>query len=642
VTTLGGDDVEIYLGPSAIESGYPESGLLGLDVESTYLTDRGQFDPDFRVRTVQIATKRVARVFDVDDPLQRERAIEVLSDPAYSFCSHTDMDVLAIWTSLGIDISARNVDTRMLAIQADPDNNSDRDLKTLATKYGMPELAAADAELEAWMREEWVTTGGGKRNAKKTDIEAFGWNMLAEMASETWPEVFTRYAGLDAVACRRLAELLVPDTHMPPELLRVDQWLHVRTTRQRMAGKRIDTEALATLHAEATTITSQAKTAAEELTGGVNINGPKILDWLAEHGADWSQWEAAGGATTPKGMPSLAKENISLLLGDGFALDLTAKQVVELMREQKGSLDLLRKTTDVTSRLVTHADGIARIHPLVNPIGATTTARMSSSGPNVQNFSKKDPRMRGLFLPEPGYTFVTADFAQIELRVVAALAREDKMIDVIKSGGDLHDLTVDLLAERGVTITRDIAKMTNFLIVYGGGAKALHDQGGVPMDVAMEVIRVFREQYTDIARYAQYMGMETEAIRTISGRRLPVTRVKGSGDRAGELRSYANVNYAVQSAARECLVTAWIDLEERHGRAGIVWLPVHDELVLMVPDDEIEAVIADVEDSMTFDFRGVPIEADAIVLLDEHGVSRWMPGKHAEKIAAAKAERVAA
>jgi hypothetical protein len=63
---------------------------------------------------------------------------------------------------------------------------------------------------------------------------------------------------------------------------------------------------------------------------------------------------------------------------------------------------------------------------------------------------------------------------------------------------------------------------------------------------------------------------------------------------------------------------------------------VHDELVLQVPDDEIDAVIADVEDSMTFDFRGVPIEADAVVLRDEEGISRWMTGKLAEAIAAEK------
>jgi DNA polymerase-1 len=284
--------------------------------------------------------------------------------------------------------------------------------------------------------------------------------------------------------------------------------------------------------------------------------------------------------------------------------------------------------------MVLHSDGIHRIHPQLNPIGASTTARMSSSGPNVQNFSKKNPLMRGLFLPEPGYTFVTIDFAQIELRVVAALAREDKMIDVILAGGDLHQLTVDLLAEMGVEITRDTGKMGNFLIVYGGGGMALHDQSGIPIDIAYEVVRGMKAGYPSIEMYSQYMAMETDAIRTIANRRLPVTRVKGSGDRAGDIRSYANVNYAVQSAARELLVDAWMRLEEGHNRPGIVWLPVHDELVLMVPDDEVDAVIADAEESMRFDFRGVPIEADAVVLRDREGVSRWMTGKYAEQIAA--------
>jgi DNA polymerase-1 len=438
--------------------------------------------------------------------------------------------------------------------------------------------------------------------------------------------VFIRYAGLDAIACRRLAEILVPQTQAPAKLIQVDQWLHVRATRQRLAGKRIDTGMLDEMLTEAREVTGRAKTNAELLTGGININGPKILPWLAEHGVDWDQWE---GARTETGAPSLAKDNVKLLLD--FPLKDPGVEVVELMIEQKGHLDLLRKTEDISKRLV---DG--RIHPLLNPIGATTTARMSSSGPNVQNFSKKDPRMRGLFLPEPGCTFVTIDFDQIELRVVAALAREEKMIETILAGGDLHQLTVDLLAEYGVEITRDIGKMANFLIVYGGGGKALHEQGGIPLDVAWEVVRGMREQYPSIDAYSKWMGMEREAIRTISNRRLPVTRVKGSGERAGDIRSYANVNYAVQSAAREVLVDAWMRLEDGYARPGVVWLPVHDELVLQVPDAEVDAVIADAEAAMTMEFRGVPVTASAIVLRDEHGVSRWMTGRHAEEIAAEK------
>jgi DNA polymerase-1 len=624
---LGGQPVTIHLSPPIVDTPLPQ--LLGLDVESTWMPDRGQgqFDPDFRVRTVQFGTENEAWVYDLHDEVERSCVQTILSDPAYSFCSHTNMDVLSVWREFGIDISHRNVDTRMLAIQADPDKDDDRDLKTLATKYGMPELAEADAELMAWMRDRWVA-GGGKRNAKKSDVEEAGWNALASMPADEWPGVFTRYAGLDAIACRRLAPLLTVATQNPPEVIRTDQWAQVRANRQQMTGKRIDMDALSVLAAEASQITGDAKSKAMDLTDGVNIGGPKIQPWFAEHGVDWSTWP---GALTDKHNPSLEKDNIKLLAW--YPLDEVGRAVFEEMVKFRGHQDLWNKTRDIERRVVRHEDGIYRLHPDLNVIGATTTARMSSSKPNVQNFSKKDPRMRGLFLPEPGYTFVTIDFAQIELRVVAALAREDVMIDVILSGGDLHQLTVDLLASMGVEIDRDTGKMGNFLIVYGGGPKALHDQAGIPIDIAADVVYGIRRGYPSIEMFSTYMSMETEAIRTISNRRLPVTRVKGSGDRAGDIRSYANVNYAVQSAAREVLVDAWMRLERDHGRAGIVWLPVHDELVLMVPDGEVDAVIADAEDSMRMEFRGVPIEADAVVLRDRDGVSRWMTGKLAEQIA---------
>jgi DNA polymerase-1 len=296
------------------------------------------------------------------------------------------------------------------------------------------------------------------------------------------------------------------------------------------------------------------------------------------------------------------------------------------MIHQRKHLDLLRKTEDVSKRLVVE-DGIPRIHPELNPRGATTTARMSSSRPNVQNFSKKDARHRGLLLPDPGYLLATIDFAQIELRTVAALAREDVMIDVIKAGGDLHNLTVSLLAEMGVEIERQVAKMANFLIVYGGGPKALSRQARIPLDVAKEVVYGMREKYPAIEALKEYLGMEERGIRTISNRFLPVTRVRGNSERAGEIRSYANLNYAVQSAARELLVDAWWKFEEVLGYDGIVWWPIHDELVLQIPEaGDIDGILREAEHAMTMDFMGVPIEAEAVRLVDENGVSRWMPG----------------
>lgn len=616
--TLGGTPVVIH----TREAVHPPSGLLGLDVESTYMTDRGQFDPDFRVRTVQIATVDEAWVFDLSNRAERTMAEACFIDDRVAFCSHTNMDVLAVHREFGIDLTDRNIDTHGLAIMADPDKFADRDLKSLATAYGMPELAAADGELYEWMFSEWIECGG-KKNAAKKAIEAFGWDRLAGMGANFWPEVFTRYAGLDAIACRRLVELLLPVTSAPAELLDRELWLDGATNRIQIRGMRVDVPRLSAALDEVRNITEGSKKAAEAVTGGVNINGPKVKDWFAEHGADWSTWP---GARTKTG-PSFAKENLALV-GD-YPLDDGARSVLFHMKEHAKHLDLLRKTEQIADRMVEE-----RIHPNINPRGATTTARMSSSGPNVQNFSKKDARHRGLFLPDPGHELWTIDFAQVELRVVAALAREEKMIETILSGGDLHQLTVDELAAAGVTITRQQAKVVNFLIVYGGGKQALHDQTGIPIEEAGTIINAWRERYKAISVLAQYLGTKRDGIRTISNRWLPATK-----DEHGNIRAYANINYAVQSAARELLVDAWWRFEEEFGHRGIVWLPIHDELVLQVPEGEAETIIPDAERAMTMEFRGVPITAEAIKLVDEEGISRWMPGDIAEKIAATRQEK---
>jgi len=621
--TLGGEPVTIYYDRAPEGANSTDGQLLGLDVESTYMGDQAQWGDDFRVRTVQFGTRSVAWVMPTGDPMNDLTIRSVLTDSGTSFASHTNMDVLAVWSEFGIDISGRNVDTRMLATQADPSREDTRELKELATRYGMPELEEGETELHALFLEMWVRDAeitGGKRNAKRADIHAYGWNNVP-----TDNPVFVKYAGLDAIVARRMVDILVPETQAPAKLLEVDQWLHVRSNRIQIRGLRLDRPAAEVLNAAETDAVGKAKDTAQALTGGVNVNGPKVLDWLAEHGADWDEWP---GNRTPKGQPSLSKENL-LLVGD-YPLDEVGRQVFDLMVEQQKHRDVATKTTEILRRAVRHSDGTWRIHPLLNPVGAATTARMSSSGPNVQNFSKRNPRLRMLMLPDPGHILATIDFAQIELRVVAALAREDKMIDTIKAGGDLHQLTVDELASMGVTITRDQAKIVNFLIVYGGGASALHAQTGIPLEESKVIIDAWRERYASISALSKYLGYEHDAVRTISNRRLPVTRNK-----FGDLRTYANINYAVQSGARELLVEAWRRFELTYGHEGIVWWPIHDELVLQVLEDP-EAhrpILADAKRAMTMDFRGVPIEADAVVLRDREGQSRWMTGKLAEQIA---------
>lgn len=613
---LGGKDALVFVPETAgdlagFRTVFPVGGLYGLDVESTFLTDLGQWHPDFRVRLVQFATEGYAWVMRQDIPEVAQATRELLADPEVSFCSHTDMDVMSVAT-LGIDITARNVDTRALAIMADPDKDNDRDLKTLTTMHIGAELQGAEGELYARFKELWP----GRKNAKRAEIEAYGWSNIP-----VTDPTYLRYAGLDAIACRRLAPILTPLTEAPAELLETEQWLATRAHRIRLAGMRVDVAALDALQAEAEQTTGSAKAAFAEITGVNAQYSAGVVKWFGQHGVDWERWD---GASTDNGNPSLAKDDVHRLRD--FDLDDAAKAAYEELARFKSRLDLKTKTQGIRK----HLDRSGRIHALLNPMGASTTARMSSSGPNVQNFSKKDPRMRGLFLPDPGYRFVTIDFDQVELRVVAALAREEKMIEVILAGGDLHQLTVDELAEAGIIIDRDTGKMTNFLIVYGGGGKALHEQAGIPLAEAQQIVYTWRGRYPAISALAEYLGGFKEEIRTISNRRLPVT----TNRRTGDLRAYANINYAVQSAARELLVDAWMELDRR--RPGVVWYPIHDELVLMVREDEVREVVADAEAAMRFDFMGVPISATAVELLDENGVSRWMTSKRAEAIAREK------
>jgi DNA polymerase-1 len=618
---MGGRPVKVYAPePGSISAGDLVQALLhrspdlhyGLDVESTALEDLAQWHPDFGLRLLQLAPNDdEAFVLTLSDPAQYEAALAILEAVETSYVSHTQMDVLSAAVVLGVDITMRNVDTRAIANEAHPEGRAGRDLKTLATLYGMPELEAADAVLHGRFVELYREAHPevGRRQVEDKKLQRHGWSAI-DIAD---PD-YLLYAGLDAIAVRRLLPQLVAATGDGPDLLRDEVWLAGRANRIQLRGMLVDQDTLAAFEDEAQRETSEAAERVAELTDGIKIRSPKMRDWLARQGVDWGQWEELGGALTDKGAPSLAKKNV-LLLREYDLTHAGAEAVEELVRFQAYA-DQLTKTSGVRSHLA--PDG--RVHPVLVPNGATTTSRMSSASPNFQNFSAK---LRRIFVPDPGHVLLSVDFDQIELRVAAALAREPKMIEVIRAGGDLHQLTADLINR-----PRPVAKPTNFLIVYGGGAKALHELTGLPLDECARIIADWRAAYPSIDALAKYLGTERDAVYTISGRRLPVTFTK-----EGDARYWANINYVIQSSARDLLVDGWHTLEDQ-GHGPRIWYPIHDEFVLQAREDEAEAVLADASKAMTFDFRGVPVQASGIVLRQRDGRSTWMDGHEAEEIAA--------
>lgn len=611
IAELGGEPVTIYA-PRPAEfdreeflASFPEGGMYGLDVESTFMDDLKQFNPDFRLRLIQFGTPGYSWVLNLEDCYQRQAAVDLLSNEQVRFCSHTNMDVLSVATQLGVDITYRNWDVHVLAVMAAPDDSDGgKDLKTLSTNHNMPELEASEKVMEARFKQLWADHVDDRRRKEKIKglskvygpaAKSYAWsNVSAD------DEAYLVYAGLDSIAVRRLVPVLVYQTQAPRVLLDQEMWLAGASNRKQIKGALIDQVTLRELHQESEEATEAANHVVRAYTGLNAGQTAKLIEWFNGHGANWSEHPK-----TDTGRPSLAKDNLRLLLD--YPLDREGKAVAEKLLDVQAHADALKKTQGVLNALA--PDG--RVHSTLKTVG-TVTARMSSSGPNEQNFSKKEPRVRGAYIPDPGHVLISCDFSQIELRVTAALCCEQKMIDAINRGDDLHQLTADLIG-----VSRDVGKTTNFLIVYGGGARALAEKTGIDYSLARQTVVRFWETYPNITSHNDEMKEHTSSIRTISGRRIPVGRDKNNFP-----RSYANLNYEIQSSARDLIVGAWKRFDDR-GYGHLIWNLIHDEMVIQAPEDQAEEICRIAEACMSRDFLGVPIEAEAVILRDKNGVSRW-------------------
>lgn len=599
--------------PAAFHADFPAGGLYGLDVEGTYMEDLKQWDPDFRVRTCQFATEGYAWVLDLEDPAQYAAAAELLADETTRFASHSAMDVLSCWVTFGIDISRRNVDTLILGKMAAPEIKlGGADLKSLAVRYGMKTLHALDKALEEHMKDLWKAhTQRLRAEAKAAGKPTKGLPTAAwGTAGKRWAwaniptrdPMYTTYAGLDAIVARRLVDQLIPDTGAPADLIKVELWLAGAANRLQMRGMKVDRQRVEEWHAAAAEATQQADAAVRDVCGLGSGQNVAMVAWITDR-MPWGDLPV-----TDKGSPSLAGDAWDLIAArPDCPADVSALCVA--MKVVQEHANMLKKMEGVLAGL--DADDVIR--PALNTLEAVT-ARMSSSGPNMQNFSGDT---RGVFVAREGYALISCDFDQVELRVVAGLAEEPVMIQAILDGADLHQITADLIGQ-----PRKVGKMTNFLVVYGGGAGKLAKSAGIAFELAQSVLTRFWESYRRIWGYNQALKELRHELRTFSWRRIPVPR----DDRTGEPKSYANLNYMIQSSARDLLVRAWWRLDQEYGMGDWVWMAIHDEMVLEVPLDQVPRALAAIQDCMTMDFFGVPITATAEVLMDADGVSRWRKG----------------
>lgn len=574
--------------PSAFAAFTGSDPVLGLDVETRAIVKGGpgHFGPDAGVRLVQFGTPTTAWVLNPLIPEQQQAIRSVLADERRHFVTHTAYDVLAVWSAFGIALGQRVVDTHLLSKLLVPDERAGHGLKELTRRYLDDGLKQAEAALHARMRA--LAPVGSRAGNNPID---WGWNHLP--ADD---EAYTVYAGLDAVYVRRLLPLLLARCTPFSHLVGMEAWLAAQSTGITVRGLLLDVPYTRSLLEQ---VQGEFQQAAATIHSVLGFSGtsPRFADWLEQQ---------VSGVTLPRtdtGRVQVTADSLAQLqqqVTDGTAT--LTEQGRELVRARQAMAARSNSMSNLRSFL-TAADGAGRVHPQINTLRAKT-GRMSITAPALQTLKKHDPRLRHCFRADPGCVLVACDFSQVEVRVAAALSRDKTLMDVIASGVDLHDATATLMYGQGFTKEqRTVSKRATFGTIYGGGAKALAAQTGVSVQVARGVIQRWQRTYPDVIRYGKDIANATTVI-TGSGRRIP----------ADPDRPYANSNYAIQSTARDLLVACVYTLATAHGLAGALWLFVHDEVIVQVPEQAAEHVRDLLTSVMTTAFRGVPIAADAEIL----------------------------
>ncbi len=310
----------------------------------------------------------------------------------------------------------------------------------------------------------------------------------------------------------------------------------------------------------------------------------------------------------------------------------TDADVLERLRGKDPVVDLIVEYRQLTKLRSTYVEGLpalinprtGRVHTSFNQTIAAT-GRLSSSEPNLQNIpirTEIGQKVRRAFVVrEPGYVLLAADYSQIELRIVAHLSRDPKLIEAFNSNLDIHASTASLVFNVSVgEVTSDmrrLAKTVNFGIIYGLSAFGLAPRAGVSQTEARAFIDSYNATYSGL--YAYMEGIKAEAVErgyvsTMLNRRryLPEVRSPLRGLREEALRQA--INMPIQGTAADMIKLAMIRLAERLPAAGLrgkLILQVHDELLLRVPEAELRETAELVRDTMENALPlSVPVKVD--------------------------------
>ncbi|MBP1558353.1 MAG: DNA polymerase I [Oscillospiraceae bacterium] len=347
-------------------------------------------------------------------------------------------------------------------------------------------------------------------------------------------------------------------------------------------GFAIDCEALTAFGQELDVEIERLQTAIYLAAGGeFNINSPKQLgEVLFER----------------LGLPARKKTK------NGYS---TNAEVLESLSSYHPIVENVLEYRKYTKLRSTYVEGLGkaigpdgRIHSVFNQT-ETRTGRISSAEPNLQNIpvrTELGAKMREFFHARPGWVLVDADYSQIELRVLAAIANDDKMLEAFAAGQDIHTNTAaqvfGMPVEFVTPLMRTQAKAVNFGIVYGIGAFSLSKDIGVSVSEADRYIKNYLKTYEGVGRYMEKTvadAKECGYITTLFGRRRYLPELKSSNFNLRSFGERVAMNAPIQGTAADIIKIAMIRVFERLKREELeaqLILQVHDELIVEAPESE--------------------------------------------------------
>ena len=353
----------------------------------------------------------------------------------------------------------------------------------------------------------------------------------------------------------------------------------------------------------------------QELAGEeFNIGSPRQLGEIL-----FGKMGLPGGSKTKTGQWSTSAQVLEELAAEGHEFP---RKIVEWRQLTK-----LKSTyTDALPGFINQET--QRVHTSY-ALASTTTGRLSSSDPNLQNIpirTAEGRKIRAAFVAGKGTKLVSADYSQIELRVLAHVADIDALKQAFTDGLDIHAMTASEMF--GVPVkdmppeVRRRAKAINFGIIYGISAFGLANQLGIPRSEASDYIKTYFERFPGIKDYmdsTKAYAREHGYVETIFGRRAHYPDIVSSNPHTRSFNERAAINAPIQGSAADIIRRAMVKMDPALEQAGLtarMLLQVHDELVFEVPDAEVEPTITLVTDimqnaAMPAVAMKVPLQVDA-------------------------------